>query len=278
MKTELTKTAASHQSGAALHAEAALRRDERWVAGEAVAPVVEREVPNAFDGIEAAFSRILAGVRKLTPEQAKRSRFESMIAPRMGAIGFPARYRVDVGAWNCAPQEATFQFCRGKFTEVGSIIALVGERGVGKTFIAAQLCRERIDLWLSYYERQPADRPAKAPLRMGRYAKLTDLIATYKPLYADFGSIETEKLMLQREELCRESLLCIDELHECEDQRLKMRVLTDILDRRYSNRLDTLLISNETEQAFRQSIGDSALSRITEHGEIVTCAWESWRR
>ena len=246
------------------------------MAGAAEAPVA-REVPNALEGIEGAFSRMLAGVRKLTPAQARQSRFETMIAPRMGAIGFPARYRVNLEAWNCQPQEATFQFCRGKFTEVGSIVALVGGRGVGKTFIAAQLCRERIDRWLSYYEQQPADRPSKAPMRMGRYVKLTDLIAMFKPLYADFGSIETERLMLQREELCRESLVCIDELHECEDQRLKMRVLTDILDRRYSNRLDTLLISNETEEAFRQSIGDSALSRITEHGEIVTCAWPSWR-
>jgi DNA replication protein DnaC len=183
-----------------------------------------------------------------------------------------------VSAWNCEPQEDTFAFCREQFTEVGAIVALVGERGVGKTFIAAQLCRERIDLWLRYHELDAPERPAAIPLRMGRYMKLTDLIARFKPLYADFGSIETDRLMNEREKLCMESLLCLDELHECDDQRLKGRVLTDILDRRYANRLDTLVISNETEAAFRQTVGDSALSRITEHGDIVTCRWESFRR
>lgn len=276
MIPELNKGAAPLLGREALEAEVERRKAEREEIVEAVDPILP-EVANALDGIEAAMQAMLSKARRLDPAQSRRQRFETMIAPRMGAIGFPPRYRLDPPAWNCPPQEKVFRFCRGKFTEIGSIVALVGERGVGKTFIAAQLCRERIDTWLAYHEAEPAERPAAIPLSMGRYLKLTDLIAMFKPLYADFGSIEIERLMGAREKLCLESLLCLDELHECEDQRLKARVLTDILDRRYSNQLDTLLISNETEQAFRGSIGDSALSRITEHGEIVTCRWPSHR-
>lgn len=274
---DLNPAAKPYEGREALDAEVARRLVEGGAQPPPATDEQPPEVANALDGIEAAMSAMLAKARRLTPEQARQNRFDTMIAPRMGAIGFPPRYRTNPDAWNCPPQERVFEFCRERFVEVGAIVALVGERGVGKTFIAAQLCRERIEAWLAYHELEPAARPAKIPLSMGRYLKLTDLIALFKPLYADFGSIEIERLMSEREKLCRESLLCLDELHECEDQKLKGRVLTDILDRRYSNRLDTLVISNEKEEAFRQSIGDSALSRITEHGEIVTCTWASHR-
>lgn len=232
---------------------------------------------SATADVAAAFAALRSHIVPLPPEQWRTYRFNTMIAPRLAAAGFRPRYRAELTDWNCPQQEAAFRFCQGRFRRVGSIIALVGARGTGKTTVAAQLCRERIDEWLAYYERDPAERPSLEPAGMGEYAKLTDLIARFKPLYADFGSLSTERLMASRESLCRESLLCIDELHECEDQRLKGRVLTDLLDRRYSNRCDTLLISNETEPAFRESIGDSALSRITEHGEIVSCLWPSHR-
>lgn len=228
------------------------------------------EIPNAMYGIEEAMARMLSKARKVDGRQ---KRFEISIAPRMKAVGVPQRYRMELLDWNCPKQKKTFDYCRQKFQKVGAIVALVGERGVGKTAIAAQLIRERIDAFMAFYENGQ-----KCSVQgFGHYIKLTDLIAELKPLYSDFGTIEMDRLFAGREAICEHSLLCIDELHECEDQHLKARVLTDILDRRYSNCVDTLLISNEKQDVFRKSIGDSALSRITEHGEIISCVWKSWR-
>lgn len=225
---------------------------------------------NAASSIEEACKRMLS---KATPIESKKHRFGISIEPRMAAVGIPERYRMEISDWNCPKQERVFKFCQNRFKKVGAIIALVGERGVGKTMIASQLCRDRIDQLISHHEA-----PSPDPIQgMAYYLKLTDLIALFKPLYADFGSIDIKKLFGDRETLCQHSLLCLDELHECEDQHLKRRVLTDILDRRYSNRADTLLISNETQEAFRASVGDSALSRISEHGEIISCVWKSFR-
>lgn len=286
--TRLNRAAAPPLGREALEAEVAIRRERARASyaidtspssstGDQVSPPPWSEAgAAAVQALEALRTRL----RPMSDAEWRRHRFAERIAPRMRALGVPARYCQDLpeSGWQCMPQEKVHAFCDTRFTQIGAIVALVGERGVGKTFIAAQLIRKRVDAWMAWHELHEAERPpGPGPRGMGRYAKLVDLVSRFKPLYADFGSIETERLMTEREQLCREPLLCLDELHECEDQRLKSRVLTDILDRRYSNCVDTLLISNEVEEDFRVSIGDSALSRITEHGAILTCRWGSWR-
>lgn len=229
------------------------------------------------EGIKPVVMAMLSKIKPISHEDAQRHRYETSIAPRMISIGFPPRYAKSVDIIPCVPQQRCIDYCRESFKYTGSIVALVGERGVGKTFIASQLFKERVEAWISYYEKMPEDRPKTPPMRLGKYIKLVDVISMFKPLYADFGSIETDALMDRRESLCGESLLIIDELHECHDQRMKGRVLTDVIDRRYSNQLDTLLISNETVAAFKESVGDSVLSRLGEHGKIVECKWKSFR-
>lgn len=84
--------------------------------------------------------------------------------------------------------------------------------------------------------------------------------------------------MEARAAYCRLKLAVIDELHECDDQKMKDRVLTDILDRRYSANTDTVLISNQTAEDFQATTSDSVLSRLAQHGAIVPCEWESFRK
>lgn len=189
------------------------------------------------------------------------------VLPNIQASRLPHRFHREVREWTEPKQRTVFEKCKALFVQTGAIVALVGERGLGKTTIAAQLVIER------------AWDESRAPwARRPPYRKMTDLIAQFKPLYADFGSIQTEELMERRDGFCKlHPLVIIDELHECDDMKLKDRVLTDILDRRYANNNDTLLITNQTPQEFKSTTNDSILSRLSEHGRIIECKWASFR-
>ena len=188
------------------------------------------------------------------------------ILPSIQDSRLPARFHKEV-EWTEPKQQAVYEVCRDMMTGKGAIVALVGERGLGKTTIAAQLIIDRAkNETLEPWARRPP------------YRKMTDLIAKLKAIYADFGSIQTEELMEWRDGFCKlHPLVIIDELPECDDMKLKDRVLTDILDRRYANNNDTLLITNQTPQEFKSTTNDSILSRLSEHGRIIECKWASFR-
>lgn len=225
--------------------------------------------------IVEAVEKLCAGIQPSAPSDLRRLAWKEQIVPRLISSKIPPRFHYDVaGRWNCLPQQRTFDACRSMFTGTGAIVALVGERGAGKTSIGGQLVVTRAWEDLTIFE-QPET--TGYCWRATPYRKLIELIARFKSIYADHGGIDTEALTEARDIFCRATLAIIDELHDCSDMRMRDRVLTDILDRRYGNMVDTLLITNETEEEFRASVGPSALSRITEHGVIIKCAWGSWR-
>lgn len=163
---------------------------------------------------------------------------------------------------------------REKLARKGAIIAMVGERGLGKTTVAAQLAIEQ-----ALTNHREATKP-EGPRRIEHfiYRKCAKIVTRYKPLFADFGSIETDSLLESLDNLCRnQEFLVIDELHECDDMKFKRIVITDLIDRRYANCRDTILIANQTGEEFAATIGDSILSRLEEHGAILECKWPSYR-
>lgn len=192
--------------------------------------------------------------------------FENEVIPRLKESGFEARYHSRVENWN-PDQRSVFDICVSECRGAGATIVLAGLRGTGKTTICAQLAilrAENSDLAPSH--------------RSPWYRKLADIVARYKPIYSDFGSTQTDSLMSSRDTLCRQPLVFIDEINECEDLKLKSRMLTDIIDRRYSAKKDTILISNQTPEDFRASTSGSILSRMIEHGRIIPCNWQSFRQ
>lgn len=194
-------------------------------------------------------------------------RWNNEISPRLKDAGFNERHRQRIVDWACTPQQRVFDKCMELCRGNGAIVVLTGERGTGKTTICAQMARHRAeDDRLPPWDRQPP------------YRKLVDLIAKYKPLYGNMGSVTMDDLAASRDWFCRNhSLVFIDEIHECEDAALKNRVLTDIIDRRYAAHRDTILISNQSVEDFKASTNDSILSRLSEHGSIIPCNWRSWR-
>jgi len=227
--------------------------------------VAEGSTP--LSALPDAIARLKDAFPPKSEQEMRVWRWNNEILPSIQATRLPHRFHREIQQWTEPKQRKVFEMCRDLFTRKGAIVALVGERGLGKTTIASQLILERA--WnesLQPWERRPP------------YRKLTDIIALFKPLYADFGSIQTEELMERRDGFCKlHPLVVIDELHECDDQRLKDRVLTDILDRRYASNNDTLLITNQTPAEFKQTTNDSVLSRLSEHGSVIHCQWRSFR-
>ena len=269
----------------------AAARDARWhdwlarqaqLKAELVPTTAEHGVP-ALDGeaLRAELATALAKITPAAPEAVRAHTFATVIAPRLQAMGFEERYRVD-GLIDgpdprAAEQRSNLAKVVKRFAGVGAIVALVGPRGTGKTSIAAALAQARLwEDWaaVSAYPRQPG-----AFWRLTGYYKCTDLVARFKARYGDWGTTKTDELEAGRKFFIREDCVVIDEWHEAaEDSRHKDRILTDLLDARYSARRDTLIISNQTREAFQASLNDSLQSRLREHGSVIACEWEDFRR
>lgn len=202
--------------------------------------------------------------------------FKNDVVPKLRAGGLDARFCHEITEWKCPQQERVFNLCQEKLINNGAIIALVGPRGTGKTTIAAQIMIRRIRAFYAYYGVAPEHRK-EVPRGNGRYFKLADLIRDLKPLYADFGSINTDELVRRQDIICKTALVMIDEVHECGDRAMGDRVSTDLIDRRYSALTDTIIISNQSTDEFKKTTNDSILSRLSEHGAIIKCEWDSHR-
>lgn len=221
---------------------------------------------NALTELPKAIERLKELQPKRTARELRQWRWENEIVPHLEASGLPKRFWFKAKRWK-EKQKIAYDETKSLLLGKGAIIALVGLRGMGKTCIAAQLILERAEdeTLLPHHRRPP-------------YRKLSELIATFKPIFSDFGSKDSESLVSRHQKLCKEHpLLIIDELHDCDDQRVKNRLLTDTLDQRYANLVDTIIISNQTPEEFISTTSDSVISRMKEAGRIISCTWDSWR-
>lgn len=141
----------------------------------------------------------------------------------------------------------------------GSIVAMLGDRGRGKTQAAALV----------------AHRFAHELHRTVRYSRLADLFAAIKhDVYGGAGGSEATVLR----SMSRIGLLVLDEVQERGETDWEDKMLARIIDHRYGEMVPTLLIANSTVQAFGDAVGASVRSRIMETGTIVSCEWGNYRQ
>ena len=223
-------------------------------------------------GIVEAVEKLLATIEPKGAEIMRGYEFKTRICPLLTRYGFELRYQID-GLCDgedarCGRQKQTLAKLTNALKGKGAIVALVGPRGTGKTYVASQLVIDR--LWAEL---------GTAKCSWFHYTKLTTIVAKLKAFYGDFGTIDMERLEQYRAFLTQAlDLLIIDELHEvADDSRHKDRILSDILDARYSAKKDTLLISNQSAEEFARTTNPSILSRLNEHGGIISCDWQSFR-
>lgn len=223
-------------------------------------------------GIVEAVAKMLSGIEPKSDAEMRDYNFKTYIAPKLEMFGFEERYRKD-GLCDGPDERCKLQRQKlAKLTNVihgkGAIVALVGPRGTGKTYIASQFV---IDLlWAELHT---------SKCSWIRYEKLTTIVGRLKAFYGDMGTISMEKLEAYRAFLTKAlDLLIIDEIHEvAEDSKHKDRILTDLLDTRYAAKKDTILISNQSAEEFERTTNPSIIDRLNEHGGIISCAWQSFR-
>ena len=178
--------------------------------------------------------------------------------PRSNAIsektGLPGRYR---GEWPL-PEDAEWHGRlkkAGKQLDSGGTLALIGSRGTGKTRLAAELMR---------HETTSRDRYTTA---MGLFLRIRRSFSK--------GASETEADIVDEMSDC--PLLVIDEIQERGNTGWEDRIITHILDRRYSEMMQTIIIANLTKESLSECLGDSVVSRMQETGGVMEMKGKSFR-
>jgi DNA replication protein DnaC len=133
---------------------------------------------------------------------------------------------------------------------------LVGTRGCGKTQLSVCVIRAACKVGLSAY-----------------YEKAMDIFISLRTAFKVEGRTEMDVI----KKYCKHKLLVIDTMENRGETPFEDRLLNHIIDKRYDNMLDTLLVSNQKAEDFAAVLGPSIVSRMNETGRIITCNWNSFR-
>lgn len=140
----------------------------------------------------------------------------------------------------------------------GFLIALLGTRGCGKTQIAAQA--------------------AAVACRAGR----TSLYVRAMTFFVDVRSTFRKEAAVTEADIIAKyqspKLLIIDEIQDRGDSAWENRLLTHLIDLRYGDMTDTLLIGNLDPKELIKHVRESIADRMNECGSIIDCQWESFRQ
>lgn len=142
--------------------------------------------------------------------------------------------------------------------DTGMLVGLVGGRGTGKTQLAVELMKEKT-------ERE----------KVALFCSAMQFFIEVKSTYGDSSKLD-EAAVLKKYQSA--SLLVIDEVGKRGGSDWENNLLFELINRRYNDRKDTILIDNRTKQEFIDTIGPSLASRMNECGGILECNWESFRK
>ena len=151
---------------------------------------------------------------------------------------------------------AAFEAACG-IVDAGGIMALLGDRGNGKTQLAVMLIR-RFCL----------------ALKACRYVRCREIGLCVRRAF-DPGAEVTEREAL--EQFASPRLLVVDELQELAATDFSRDTLTYILDHRYGRCVPTVLIANTTEDSFKKIVGPAVVDRLREGGGVIMFDWPSFR-
>lgn len=152
----------------------------------------------------------------------------------------------------------TFHFLNDKVKD-GIFYAFLGNRGGGKTQMGVELLKD-----------------------YARVMQLNSLYCTAFDLFLCLRSCFNSKSTFSEIEVIdrykKPSFLIIDEIHERSDSEFENRTLTHILDNRYANMKNTIVIGNFQTSELSQRLGASISSRLLETGGVIEFNWESFRK
>lgn len=154
----------------------------------------------------------------------------------------------------------------------GGIIAIIGNRGTGKTQMAHHIAQNvKLPDIVTHTKRDGFtsrnDRPAIYRTAMDIFLELR---SSYSP-----KAEKTEWELFKGYE--NAALLVIDEISVSTGSTFEDLKITAIMDKRYQQIRPTILIGNVTPSELSERLGKSVVSRITENGIVIECNWQSYR-
>lgn len=170
---------------------------------------------------------------------------------RVGLPTLHASTTSDVDA--SAPWGKVYLATRAKIGNA-ALMGVYGPRGTGKTQLAAVLCKQVV-----------------GGNKTARYIRAIDLFAMIRDAQGNRRELAVVA------DFARCDLLIIDELHDRAGSDFEHRILNRIIDERYGEMLDTVLIANYTRAEFVEAIGPSIVSRMNECGGLIACDGPSFR-
>jgi DNA replication protein DnaC len=140
----------------------------------------------------------------------------------------------------------------------GTLAVIIGNRGAGKSQMA--VC---------------AIRQACKDGRPSLYTKALNFFLDVRMSYRKDAKYSEKEVI---DKYCEPYLLVVDAIENRSDSPFENLLLTHLIDIRYDQCKDTVLIGNYNEQEFAASMGPSIVDRIHECGIKIVCNWKSFRR
>jgi DNA replication protein DnaC len=180
---------------------------------------------------------------------------EALIANALGVkTGWPAAWADRVIAapptgeqWLAAARRAQEKI------NTGGIVLLCGQRGNGKTRLAAEFA-----------------------IRNGS-SRYRTAMRFFLEIRATFSNRDVSELDII-DDLAKTDLLVIDEMQERSESDWENRLLTHLIDARYAENRPTILIANMSKRELASSLNTSVIDRIRGNGVTVEFNWESYRK
>jgi DNA replication protein DnaC len=213
--------------------------------------------------LEAQLERINSKANGWKPdatyEAARLDRERAKSEASLRASGAPSRHlSADRGNLDrSGPWGQAFSKIQPKLG-TGFIVALIGLRGTGKTQMAVEL----------------ADLVIQGG-KTAHFTTATKFLMAIKATYRKDSPKSEEDILREHRKF---SFLAIDEVGRRADTDWEDRLLFELINDRYNDLKDTLLISNDGPGEFEKKIGPSLTDRIIETGGIVNCSWKSYRQ
>lgn len=158
---------------------------------------------------------------------------------------------------------AVFREAR-EYTRLRGLVAMIGNRGTGKTRMAAEIVRGG---WFpddAVNHRQPNG------VKRGIYRRASQIITE---LWDKSKRKEETQALFSG---C--GLLVIDEIQEANNDAAAKSEFTTLADLRYTANLPTIFIGNLDVSGLSKSLSPSVIDRMHENGKAFIFGWESYRR
>jgi hypothetical protein len=181
----------------------------------------------------------------------------NIVTGYLRAAGFGLRHIEALDALERNPGQRRILDSLMPLMGTGTVSAVIGNRGTGKTQLAAHLAATQLRL------------PTPRPVLFVKAAKM------FEQMRATFGREKTD--MDKAAKLYSVPLLIIDECQVRGNTKYEDDQLTALIDERYDDKLDTLLIANTAPGSLEEQLGSSVADRLRETGRVFELTGVSFR-